>query len=387
MKPAIIVVTYNRPNSLSRILKSLLIAKYEEADIPLVISIDYQDSENHDQVISIANDFDWEYGEKEIIEYKENLGLRKHIILCGDMSEKYGSIIVLEDDLFVSPYFYSYSLNTQSYYKHNQNIGGVSLYNHKINFNLRLPFEPLPSNSDVYFLKIASSWGQSWTFKQWRKFREWYNDVNETLEFEKVPKYVKYWPKSSWLKFFISYLEENDKYFVFPKTSLTTNFSDAGTNNKSKNTDFQVPLLIEKKDYIYENLEDSINRYDSFFEILPEILQQFVTKLKDEDFTVDMYGIKELNKIDTKYLLTSKKLKVNRKPLFSLGLDLKPFTMNVILGVEGTFFSFCKVQSFSESKKMEITNIDMFNYFFQKLTFKTLIKICKYKIIKHLANK
>jgi hypothetical protein len=387
MKPAIIVVTFNRPESLKRILMSLYNAKYSTKDIPLIISVDYQDSVDHDEILSIANNFHWKYGNKEIVEHKTNLGLRRHILSCGDMSEKYGSVIVLEDDLYVSPYFYNYTIDAQSFYKLDENIGGISLYNHKVNFNVRIPFEPLPSKSDVYFLKIASSWGQSWTFTQWKKFRIWYNEINSTLDFEKVPKYVKGWPESSWLKFFIAYLEEKNLYFVYPKISLTTNFSDAGTHNKSKNTDFQVPLLIEKKDYFFEKLEKSINRYDSFFEILPEIIEKFDSNFSNKCFTVDLYGTKELSKVSTKYLLSSKKLKSTDNVLLKIGLDLKPFTMNVLMGVKGGFFNLSETKSFSENKQIEMINIDVFNYFFQKLSFKTFLKVCIDKIKNYLAKR
>ena len=106
IKPVIIVVAYNRPNSLQRLLNSLAQADYTGYDsITLIISIDYS---NSPEVISAAKNFTWEFGHKEIIKHSENLGLKKHIIFCGDLTEQYQSVIILEDDLVVAPAFYNY---------------------------------------------------------------------------------------------------------------------------------------------------------------------------------------------------------------------------------------------------------------------------------------
>ena len=112
IKPAIVVVTYNRPESLKRLLSSLINADYQEQNIPLIISIDYQNSNEHDKVVEIAKSFVWAKGPKLIVNHTENLGLRNHVLKCGDLVYDYGSIIMLEDDIFVSQQFYNYTAQT-----------------------------------------------------------------------------------------------------------------------------------------------------------------------------------------------------------------------------------------------------------------------------------
>ncbi len=90
------------------------------------------------------------------------------------MSLKYGSVIILEDDLFVSPYFYDYAIQALEYYESDENIGGISLYNHVDEDMTEFPFVPIQDDSDVYFIQFPSSWGQAWSSKQWKAFREWY---------------------------------------------------------------------------------------------------------------------------------------------------------------------------------------------------------------------
>ncbi len=63
-KPVIVVVAYNRADSLVRLLQSLLHAK-EVSDALLIISIDNQEPLNYD-VKELAESFAWPYGDKEV---------------------------------------------------------------------------------------------------------------------------------------------------------------------------------------------------------------------------------------------------------------------------------------------------------------------------------
>ena len=106
MKIPIVVVAYNRPNSLKRILNSVGDAYYpNNKEIELIISIDYS-GENH--CLNEANNFIRKYGKKTIINHSHNRGLRNHIIQCGDISLVNDGVIILEDDCFVSKDFYNY---------------------------------------------------------------------------------------------------------------------------------------------------------------------------------------------------------------------------------------------------------------------------------------
>ncbi|HEX8677860.1 MAG TPA: glycosyltransferase, partial [Segetibacter sp.] len=142
MKPAIVVVTYNRPASLNRLLTFLSNSVFDSSDINLVISIDYHSSPMHDEVVKIANKFHWKYGFKKIIEHQNNLGLKTHVLSCGDLSVEYGAVIVLEDDIAVSPYFYNYAVQSLEAYDEDKNIAGISLYAFQWSTVAARPFTP-----------------------------------------------------------------------------------------------------------------------------------------------------------------------------------------------------------------------------------------------------
>ena len=145
MLPQIIVIAYNRTKSLKRLLDSIATAKYSNKNIELVISID--GIKNH-EVVKISEEFDWKYGCKYIIVQKQNLGLKKHILLACDNAALKGDFIVLEDDLSVSPYYYQYAVSALNYFRYDIAIAGVSLYSYAIAESCLLSFSPLEDDYD-----------------------------------------------------------------------------------------------------------------------------------------------------------------------------------------------------------------------------------------------
>ncbi|MCX2473228.1 hypothetical protein OQZ33_02670 [Pedobacter sp. MC2016-05] len=327
MSPAIVIVTYNRPESLIRILESIENAFYEIDSIPLIISIDHQDSSLHQDVIQIAESFHWAYGDKKVIQHSSNIGLRNHVLYCGSLTEKYKAIILLEDDVVLSKYYYSYARQALGFYEYDENIAGISLYNHLINVNCNRPFYPDCGDGDIYLLQFAQSWGQCWTESMWGGFYNWYTN---NLEFESnanFPAFVYNWPQTSWLKYFVKYLVEFNKFFVYPSISLSTNFNDAGTHIKVKNTLFQVPLETGNKKYRFLDSENQATKYDVFFERINLDLG-----LPNNDVCIDIYGLKPITP-NQRYLLTSKEYPFYL--LRSFGLYMRPHELNITFKVKG----------------------------------------------------
>ena len=340
MNPTIVVVAYNRDVPLKRLLNSLSKAYYD-SPVDLVISIDKNGNQD---VYSLADSFSWPYGNKEVVKKEHHLGLRHHILECGDLTTRYGSIILLEDDLFVSPYFYTYARQCMEFYDSDSNVAGISLYSHGYNETAYMGFLPLEDSSDVFFLQIASSWGQSWSKTQWQGFIEWYekNKDRTFTESDRIPANVLQWSESSWKKYFIAYMIESNKYFVYPRISLSTNFSDPGIHHKTKQTRLQVPLQFFSKQWIFKAFKDSLAVYDAFHEILPEKLKELSGDLQGYDVEIDFYGQKNLVNTSRKYLLTTKPA-IN--PVQTFGKELKPIELNIVYGIEGSHISLAKTEN------------------------------------------
>ena len=265
MNIGILVIAYNRVESLKRLLYSLNYSHYERNDISLIISIDKGDNR---EVVAYANSFEWLHGLKKIIMHKENLGLRKHVLLCGSYLEEYDALIVLEDDIFVAPSFFLFAQSAVDYYHSDPKIAGISLYSFSLNYQTNMPFIPEKKDADVYFMSCAQSWGQVWLKNQWKEFMKWYDEHEKDPWNEaKLPKVICNWPKSSWLKYHTRYCIEKEKYFVYPYISYTTNFSDEGTHSKGLNTAYQVPLqqgLLSIFKFVI--LDNKAVIYDGYFE-------------------------------------------------------------------------------------------------------------------------
>lgn len=326
---AIIAVGYNRPDSMKQLLDSLVCAHYTNDKIDLVISIDKGQSQS--EIISVAEHTTWIHGEKVIRAFPERQGLRSHIIQCGDLTEKYDAVVVLEDDLMVAPYFYSYVKQSVERYDADDHIAGISLYKHNTHPGVNRPFEPANNGYDVYMQQFAMSWGQCWTRKMWRNFRFWYNqnEGKDLSEGNLLPSYVSHWNKQSWLKYYMRYIVENDKFFVYPYFSLTTNASDVGEHCRIPNNDFQVALQEGDLQYRLPSFEDSV-RYDVFFErvgieekVFPEIKGRKV---------LDLYGDR-VSYRNADYLISTKSLPY--KVIKTAQLRYRPVEMNCMMPSDG----------------------------------------------------
>lgn len=331
MSVAIVIPCYNRPSALERLLNSVGQAYYENDTIPLIISVD---GDANDMVLEMAKNFEWKFGPKEIIIQSSQLGLKEHIYFCGDLTDKYENIILLEDDLFVSPYFYAFAKRAIHFYKDQEKVAGISLYNYEVTENGRFTFKTIDDGSDVYFLQLASSWGQIFSKKAWTEYKKW-NQAHE-MEFESslVPNYIKNWGGNSWKKHFIHYLINQDKYFVYPRLSLSTNFDDGGTHSISSNN-FQTAIQNTSKEYRFQSFTESKAIYDASFEITSEALNKLTTVFANYNYEVDLFGAKE--SYNKPYVLTSQNAATS---LFSFSNKMVPVIQNVLSNSAGTQIKF-----------------------------------------------
>lgn len=327
---AIVIIGYNRIDSMLRTFDSVKSADYGDDNVDLIISIDNSGS---DDIELAFKGLSWPYGNKVIRSFAENQGLKKHVLSCGDYLNEYEAITVLEDDILVSPSFYYYMKACVDKYSKCEQVAGISLYGFQWNPCANGPFEPRRYDADVYFMQFAQSWGQIWMKKGWFQFKDWY--INNKNVFDSgwdgvVPKSVHEWKENSWLKYHIRYCAERGKYFVYPYVSLSTNMGEVGEHAKSLSTRFQVPVLEEvKKNYSLIDFDDKALRYDAFFE--NENIKIDLDNPRDSA-VIDLYGQKLLNS-SVRYLLSTQVL--DYTIIRSYGLCMRPIEDNIIYNIPG----------------------------------------------------
>lgn len=324
----IVVVAYNRLESLKRILASLSRGEYPRQPVELIISIDRGDNQ---EVLQYADAFPWPHGEKRVIYRQENLGLKRHILTCGDLTQDHDGIILLEDDLVVSPDFYRYAQECYTFVQGQDRIAGVALYNHRLSQLTEKVFEPLEDGFDNWYFRYACSWGQMWTKEQWALFKAWlmaHSDYDFAAS-AKIPEHIKDWGKHSWLKYHIAFCIETDRFFLYPRVARTTCFSDAGVNFSESENTFQVPLMAAGRTGALRlsHLEESKAVYDQWMENL------FLSRFLGKDACIDLYGAKT-DFEGKNYLLTTSGVE-GGEVICSFGREMRPQEWNVLGEVPG----------------------------------------------------
>lgn len=360
MSYGIVVVGYNRQKGLERLLEALNNAKYQNYSPLLIISLDYS---GISEIKETAEKFQWRHGEKIVKCYEKRQGLRAHILKCGDYMEEYqlDAIAVFEDDIVPSPAFFNYMVQAVDYYRDDMQMAGISLYTHLWNVNKEIPFQPLPTRFDVFFLQFAQSWGQIWMKKQWREFKEWYLLHSEDfVEAEGVPVEVCRWKGSSWLKYHIRYCVEKNKYFVYPYDSLCTNFTDVGVHNSFSTALYQVPIQLDwEKSYIFVEFAKTPAVYDVYFE------NQRLAKYLDvsEDLLcIDLYGSKK-NLLGKRYWLSTQE--ADYRVLKTYGLKVRPQELNIIMETEGKEFKLYDTEGKRKKCKQGLSVYKKYDYYFR----------------------
>ena len=328
--PVVVVLAYKRPVALRRLLQSL-----SSAEVPigtrLLISVEGEPSP---EVVDIAQSFVSQKYTTEVVFRKQRLGLLNHVIECGNFALDYGSLIMLEEDLVVDKFFYSFAQQALEHYQDEETVAGVALYGPEYNESAQTKFVPMHNGYDTYPMQVPCSWGQCWTADQWSGFKEWFVDKTEkSLEGTLfIPQNVKNWPASSWKKFFYGFMVETNKVFVYPYRSLSTNVSDAGGMHITEGTNlFQVALpspFREKPVYSFAPVDEAEVAYDAFMEPVGEFVWKSIN-LKKGEVEVDLYSSKPLSLLRSKpFTLTGHNV---RKPIRSFDARFQPHEMNLFI--------------------------------------------------------
>lgn len=322
---AVVVVCYNRPASAKRLLDSLNVATYPNANIPLIISVDCSENE---EMYDLARNFEWKHGPKYPVIHTERLGLKKHIYECGDLSEYFKAIILLEDDLFVSPFFYSYVHKTLDKYGDDSRIAQISLYKNESNGYVGLPMSYMQNGSDVFLMQDVSTWGECWTESMWNQFKKWRDShSDEDIQNIDLPDRIKKWTRA-WSKYYNAYVVDTGKYVLYPNMPVTTNFSDAGEHGGDNNSIVQVNLLQGDLEYRLKDYGQLV-KYDIYFN--NEVLYEWLG-LSREDLCLDVYGFHN-NVKGCRYILSTRVLPY--KIVRSFALNMRPIELNVKYKIHG----------------------------------------------------
>lgn len=203
----------------------------------------------------------------EIILAKENKGLEKSIITgVTEVINRYGKVIVLEDDIVTAPDFLEFMNHALNYYKEDNKIWSVSGY------NLNTP-KIKKGNKDVYIGYRGECWGWASWADRWNKVDWNVSDYNEFVknrtmqhDFNKGGRDMSYLLKlqqegkvKSWAIRW-NYQQFKEKMLtVFPKYSKAVNIGlDGSGTNCGKQGIENCDFTLEKEWGFQYDLQDHL---------------------------------------------------------------------------------------------------------------------------------
>ena len=265
----ILLFVYNRPQHVRRCIESLLnnsLAAESELFIYADAAKDDSQREAVDEVRHYIRSISG-FKQITIIERDENWGLARSIIDgVTTQVNKYGKVIVLEDDLVVAPHFLRFMNDALEAYKDEPRVGHIQACD----------FTQDPSLPDTFLIKWTGSWGWATWDRAWKHFNPDGRALLKELEARKLTRTFDFNGKYGFTRMLRRQIEgKNNSWAIrwnaslFLKDVLSLNvgrslvqnegFDGSGTNCGggglyASNLHLQ-PLKVEKISPIVENAE------------------------------------------------------------------------------------------------------------------------------------
>lgn len=273
MLAPIVMFAYNRPEHLKKTIEALLKNKLIEQSIVYIFIDGAKNKEDLSNVMKVRQyiqDIESEkYFANLTIEFAEsNRGLAASIIYgVSKVIEKFGRVIVIEDDVITTNDFLEYMNNSLEFYENEKtifSIGGFSF----------LTKYPEKYTADVFLSQRSSSyawatWKNRWDLVDWnmsdytsfqwnyfkrKSFNLWGNDRASMLD-DQINGRV-----NSWAIRFDYAMWKNNMYNVLPCNSRCNNIGHDGSGTHSKimiqgPDPFEVKMINLENPIILTNVE------------------------------------------------------------------------------------------------------------------------------------
>ncbi|SOD18652.1 glycosyltransferase [Pedobacter xixiisoli] len=180
----IVLFVYNRPQHTLKVLEALSKNPLAQQSALYIFADGAKPNATEEQLAKITEtrqaikSKDW-CKEIHIVSQEKNIGLAASILSgVGKIIDKHGRVIVLEDDVEVSPYFLNYMNQALELYRDDEKAMHISSF-----VPVGIGAEKLP---DTYFLRCMSCWGWATWARAWKKNVTDSNELYLRLKKEKA---------------------------------------------------------------------------------------------------------------------------------------------------------------------------------------------------------
>ena len=177
----ILLFVYNRPEHTRRCIQSLLKNSLASESYLFIYADGAKDSTQQEAVNEVRNYIRTIQGFKQttLIERSENWGLARNIIDgVTTQVNRYGKVIVLEDDLVVAPYFLQFMNDALEVYKDEPKVGHIQACD----------FTQDSSLPTTFLIKWTGSWGWATWDRAWKYFNLNGKELLQELEERKLTR-------------------------------------------------------------------------------------------------------------------------------------------------------------------------------------------------------
>ncbi len=210
-----------------------------------------------------------------IIERRKNLGLAQSIITgVTEIVNKYGKIIVLEDDLATSPFFLDYMNTALETYRNSEEV--ISIHGYVYPVKNKLP--------ETFFIRGADCWGWATWKRGWDFFEE---DGSKLLEKLKTKQLIKEFDinrsypytkmlqgqinghNNSWAIRWHASAFLNNKLTLYPGKSLIQNIGFDNSGTHCRTTEFLNVKVSQRPIQILslpaEENKEALKQFERYF--------------------------------------------------------------------------------------------------------------------------
>lgn len=255
----IIILTWKRPESLLRLLRSLqnsdMLGRRAVLDIRIdAPPLDPQAKRKWDQTIEIAHVFNFAHGHKTVNVSETPQGLEWAWVNAWDPAGACGErAVILEDDLELSKLWFRIITRMWDAYENRTEIASISLQRLQIRATDGKPTEFI-NNHQPFLYKLLGSWGMSPHPVKWTSFVTWRKSLNSSFD-PRVPGLAPshwYQPGSSnmWTMHFIWFCQEHNltNLYISPPDNKTFsgNYKEPGVHYSGQAQQGIKNTLVDK---------------------------------------------------------------------------------------------------------------------------------------------
>lgn len=197
-----------------------------------------------------------------IIKQEKNQGLAISIISgVTEIINKYGKVVVLEDDLVTSPYFLNFMNAALDYFEDNEKVWHISGWSIPIEINNR---------SDIYFYRVMNCWGWATWSKNWKYFERNTGklinqfSINDIKHFNIDDANNNFWKQvllnhknklETWAIFWYAAIFKNNGLCLNPCKSFVKNIGFDGSGKHTFDLNYNDNIKLNSKDVINFDIE------------------------------------------------------------------------------------------------------------------------------------